>query len=627
MIGLWMRCAGAALVAAVGSAAAGAQTSPITLSVDLTDAPRKVLHATEVMSVSAGPLTLVYPKWIPGEHGPTGPIENMAGFFITANGQPVKWERDKVDMFAYHVTVPQGVTKLEMKIDFLASSSLSGFSAGGSTSENLALLSWNTLLVYPDGTNASDVMFTPSITVPAGWQFGTALDKDGGSGLNTAFKTVSLEQLIDSPVLAGRYFREIALAPEITPKHYLDMAADGPEELALSKDHIADFDRLVRETGALYKSRHYGSYHFLVTLSDEVAHFGLEHHQSSDDRVTANTFIDDREFVLDGLLLPHEFTHSWNGKYRRPAGLATSNYQKPMEGDLLWVYEGLTEYLGDVLAARCGIWTPEQYKQRLSTIAAVYDNRPGRTWRNIQDTATAAQILYDAGGGWDNWRLNVDYYDEGELIWLDVDTTIRKMTNGKKTLDDFVAKFHGYGGDTGPKVVPYTFEDVVAGLNGVVANDWATFLRSRIDSNAYQAPLGGLENGGYKLSYSDKPNGWSEMANAESGTYDFWYSLGLHVGKSGRVSDVLKGGVSDKGGIGPGMQVVAVNGRAFTPDILKAAVRDAKDSGPAVELIVLNTGYYKVVRLDYHGGERYPQLERVSGVPDRMDDILKPEAK
>jgi predicted metalloprotease with PDZ domain len=627
MIGLWMRCAGAAFIAAVGSAAAGAQTAPITLSVDLTDAPRKILHATEVMPVSAGPLTLVYPKWIPGEHGPTGPIENMAGFFITANGQPVKWERDRVDMFAYHVTVPQGVTKLEMKIDFLASSSLSGFSAGGSTSENLALLSWNTLLVYPDGTNASDVMFTPSITVPTGWQFGTALDKDGGSGLNTTFKTVSLEQLVDSPVLAGRYFREIALAPEITPKHYLDMAADGPEELALSKDHIANFDRLVRETGALYKSRHYGSYHFLVTLSDEVAHFGLEHHQSSDDRVTANTFTDDREFVLDGLLLPHEFTHSWNGKYRRPAGLATSNYQKPMEGDLLWVYEGLTEYLGDVLAARCGIWTPEQYKQRLSTIAAEYDNRPGRTWRNIQDTATAAQILYDAGGGWDNWRLNVDYYDEGELIWLDVDTTIRKMTNGKKTLDDFVAKFHGYGGDTGPKVVPYTFEDVVAGLNGVVANDWATFLRSRVDSNAYQAPLGGLENGGYKLTYSDKPNAWSEMANAESGTYDFWYSLGLHVGKSGRVSDVLKGGVSDKGGIGPGMQVVAVNGRAFAPDILKAAVRDAKDSGPAVELIVLNTGYYKVVRLDYHGGERYPQLERVSGVPDRMDDILKPEAK
>ena len=263
------------------------------------------------------------------------------------------------------------------------------------------------------------------------------------------------------------------------------MAADGPEQLNLSKEHIADFDKLVRETGALYKSRHYGSYHFLVTLSDEVAHFGLEHHQSSDDRVMATTFTDDREFVLDGLLLPHEFTHSWNGKYRRPAGLATSNYQKPMEGDLLWVYEGLTEYLGDVLAARCGIWTPDQYKQRLSTIAAEYDNRPGRTWRDIQDTATAAQTLYSTGGGWDNWRLSVDYYDEGELVWLDVDTTIRKMTNGKNTIDDFVAKFHGLGGDTGPKVVPYTFDDVVTDLNSVVANDWATFLRSRLDSNSY----------------------------------------------------------------------------------------------------------------------------------------------
>ena len=622
-----MRCAGAALAVAVGSSVAGAQSAPITLSVDLTDAPRKILHAIEVMPVTAGPLTVVYPKWIPGEHGPTGPIENMTGFFITANGQPLQWERDKVDMFAYHITVPQGVTQLEMKIDFLASSALSGFSAGGSTSENLALLSWNTLLVYPADTDASQVMFTPSVKLPTGWNLGTALDKDGGTGQTSTFKTVSLEQLIDSPVLAGRYFREIPLAPEISPKHYLDMAADGPEQLDLSKEHIADFDKLVRETGALYKSRHYHSYHFLVTLSDEVAHFGLEHHQSSDDRVMATTFTDDREFVLDGLLLPHEFTHSWNGKYRRPAGLATSNYQKPMEGDLLWVYEGLTEYLGDVLAARCGIWSPEQYKQRLSTIAAEYDNRPGRTWRDIQDTATAAQTLYAAGGGWDNWRLSVDYYDEGELIWLDVDTTIRKMTNGKKSIDDFVAKFHGLGGDTAPKVVPYTFEDVVAGLNGVVANDWATFLRSRLDSNSYHAPLGGLENGGYKLTYTDKPNSWSTLEDQQYESFNFWYSIGLHANKAGNIGDVLKGGVSDKAGVGPGMKIVAVNGRAYTPDVLKAAIHDAKDSGPAIELILLNTGYYKVVKLNYHDGERYPLLERVSSVPDRLDDILKPATK
>ncbi len=627
MAGFWNKCAGVALATTVGSLMVGAQTAPITLSVDLTDAPRKILHATEVMPVSAGPLTLVYPKWIPGEHGPTGPIDNMAGFIITANGQPIKWERDKVDMFAYHITVPQGVTQLEMKIDFLATSGTSGFTAGGSTSENLALLSWNTLLVYPADTDATKVMFTPSVKLPVGWNFGTALDKDGGSGQTSTFKTLSLEQLVDSPVLAGRYFREIPLAPEISPKHYLDLAADGPEQLDLSKEHIADFDKLVRETGVLYKSRHYGSYHFLVTLSDEVAHFGLEHHQSSDDRVPATTFTDDREFVLDGLLLPHEFTHSWNGKYRRPAGLATSNYQKPMEGDLLWVYEGLTEYLGDVLAARCGIWTAEQYKQRLSTIAAEYNNRPGRTWRDIQDTATSAQMFYSSGIGWDNWRLNVDYYDEGELLWLDVDTTIRKMTNGKKSIDDFVAKFHGLGGDTGPKVVPYTFDDVVAVLNEVTPNDWATFLRSRLDSHSSQPPMGGIENGGYKLTYTDKPNSWSTLEDQQTESFDFWYSIGFHANKAGNISDVLKGGVSDKAGIGPGMKILAVNGRAYTPDVLKAAIHDAKDSGPAVELIILNTGYYKVVKLDYHDGERYPLLERVSSVPDRLNDILKPAAK
>jgi len=616
-----------------------AQGAPITLSVDLTDAPRKILHATETLPVTAGPLTVVYPKWLPGEHGPTGPIESMAGFFITADGKPVKWERDLVDMYAYHLTVPAGVTKLEMKIDYLASSSTSGYTSAGSTSANLALLSWNTLLVYPENSDASAVMVTPSVEVPSGWKIGTALDRIGKPapetdcelgtvcGTTSKFKTVSLETLVDSPVLAGRYFREVELAPEVTPKHYLDMAADGPEELELSQEHIEDFDKLVRETGALYKSRHYGSYHFLVTLSDEVAHFGLEHHQSSDDRVPARTFVDDQMFVLDGLLLPHEFTHSWNGKYRRPAGLATKNYQDPMKGDLLWVYEGLTEYLGDVLAARSGIWTADQYKDRLATIAAEYDNRPGRTWRDIQDTATSVQMFVDGGGGWDNWRLNVDYYDEGELIWLDVDTTIRKMTNGKKSLNDFVAKFHGLGGDTPPKVVTYTFDDVVAGLNGVVANDWATFLRSRLDSNDAHAPLGGLENGGYRLSYAEKPNAWSTMEESQFGTVDFWYSLGLHVSGSGIVGDVLKGGVSDKEGVGPGMKIVAVNGRAFTPTVLRQAVRDAKGSGAAVQLIVENTGYFKVLTIDYHGGERYPVLKRVTGTPDRVDDIVKPEVK
>jgi predicted metalloprotease with PDZ domain len=619
-----------------GLVAAGAQ-APITLSVDLRDAPKKILHATETIPVQPGAMTLVYPKWIPGEHGPTGPIDNQAGFFITGrgangeSGQKIEWQRDPVEMYSYHITVPAGVTQLEVKMDFLATPNGGNFTAGGSTSANLAVLSWNSLVVYPYSgptMKASDVMVTPSITLPDGWRYGTALELTGAApGDHIGFKTVSLEQLVDSPVLTGRFFREVELAPDVTPKHYLDMAADGPEDLALSQQHIAEFSKLVRETGALYKSRHYGSYHFLVTLSDQVAHFGLEHHQSSDDRVGPTDFISDTKFTLGGLLLPHEFTHSWNGKYRRPAGLATPNYQVPMVGDLLWVYEGLTEYLGDVLAARCGIWTPELYRDRLATIAARYSNRPGRTWRNIEDTARMAQVLYNVGGPYDNWRLDTDFYDEGELIWLDVDTTIRKMTNGKKSINDFTAAFHGLGGNTAPKVVPYTFDDVVAALNGVVANDWAGFLRERIESHSPTPPLGGITNGGYTLVYQDSPNTWTAMEEAESGTISFWYSLGLSVGQQGVIGDVLVGGISDKAGFGPGMKIIAVNGREFAPDVLRAAVREAKGTQAPIEFIVENTGFFKVLKVDYHEGEKYPAFQRVASTPDRMDEILTPMVK
>ena len=609
---------------ALASGAAMAQSAPIAISVDLRDAPKKIVHATETIPVGAGPLTLAFPEWIPGEHMPSGPIDNQAGFFITGNGAAIRWERDPVEVYLYHLTVPAGVTSIEVKTDYLATAS-GGFTAGGSTSENLAVLSWNTVALYPysgPAMKVSDVMITPTVTLPEGWHYGTALEPSGvespGPGSRVGFKTVSLEQLIDSPVLAGRFFREVPLAPEVTPKHYLDIAADGPEDLAISQAHIDNFSKLVRETGALYKSRHYTSYHFLVTLSDQTAHFGLEHHQSSDDRIPPNTFINDENFTRDGDLLPHEFTHSWNGKYRRPAGLATPNYQVPMVGDLLWVYEGLTEYLGDVLATRSGIWTPELFRDRLATIAAIYGNRPGKTWRDLADTARDAQITYKTGSTFSNWRLGTDFYEEGELLWLDVDTTIRTKTNGKKSLNDFIAAFHGLGGNTLPMVVPYTFENVVAALNGVVANDWAAFLRQRLEVLTPDAPLGGVTNGGYKLVYTDKQNEWSAMEGV-----DFWYSLGLHVGASGTVGDVLHFGLSDKAGIGPGMKVIAVNGRAYSVDVLRAAIKDAKTSQEPIELIVENTGFFKVVKLDWHGGERFPALERVQGTPDRMDDILK----
>jgi predicted metalloprotease with PDZ domain len=643
MTTLRMLAGGLLAFAAVSAAAQVSPGADIALSVDLTDAPRKIIHATETMPAVPGPLTLVYPKWIPGEHGPTGPIDDMAGLIITAGGtnsQPclasndptVKWERDKQDMYAFHLTVPANCTSLSIKLDFLATAAPSGFSAGASTNENLAMLSWNTVLLYPEGMDAAVVRVAPSITLPSAWQFGTALHRtnlptDGSQAYSASFEPVSLETLVDSPVLAGKYFKEIALAPEVSPKHFLDMAADGPEDLDLPLAHVENFSRLVREAGALYQSRHYREYHFLVTLSDSVAHFGLEHHESSDDRISAKTFIEDDRFILAGSLLPHEFTHSWNGKYRRPGDLATSNYQKPMEGDLLWVYEGLTNYLGDVLAARSGIWTPEEYRGMLAADAAEFDNWPGGTWRNLQDTATMAQVLYEAGGGWDNWRRGTDFYGEGELVWLDVDTTIRKMTGGKKSLDDFLAKFEGLGGNTAPKVVPYSFDDVVAGLNAVVPNDWAGFLRQRLDTKQPHAPLGGIENGGYKLAYTSKPNLWSEKSDAQNGTVDFWFSLGLRVNAAGTLTDVLKGSPADKAGLGPGMRLVAVNGRGFAPALVRTAIYDAEGDGPEIELIVENSGFYKLMKLDYHGGERYPVLERVTAVPDTLDDIIAPLVK
>jgi predicted metalloprotease with PDZ domain len=597
---------------------------PITLLVDVSDAPRKMLHARLSIPVQPGPLTLVYPKWIPGEHGPTGPIEDLAGLVFTAEGQTLPWQRDDVDMFAFHLKVPPGATLLDCKLDFLATAPPTGFSAGASTGANLAMVSWNEVLLYPVGKPASEIFFEPSIKTPEQWKFATALTQSSSEGTTARFHVVPLNTLVDSPLLAGKFFKEIPLAADVTPKHYLDLVADGPEDLNISDDRVAAFSNLVRETGALYRSRHYNSYHFLVTLSDQVAHFGLEHHQSSDDRVDARTFLDDDLNLLAGSLLPHEFTHSWNGKYRRPAGLVTSDFQHPMKGELLWVYEGLTEYLGDLLAARSGIWSAEQYRSFLAASAAELDHRPGRTWRDLQDTATAAQILYATNDAWDNWRRSVDYYGEGELIWLEVDTTIRKLSAGKKSMNDFCATFLGLGGNTAPKVVPYTFEDIVATLNAIEPHDWAKFLNERLTSKAPHAPLGGITNGGYRIEYTDQPNEFIRAAESKAREVNAWYSLGIVVGVENAITDVLVDSPAYKAGLGPGMKLVAINGRRASDELLRQAIRESKGSTQPIELIVDHDGFIKLIKIEYHDGERYPHMIRVSGTAAFIDDILKP---
>ncbi|HEX4772735.1 MAG TPA: hypothetical protein VH351_18015 [Bryobacteraceae bacterium] len=599
----------------------GDAREPINITVDLTDAPRKLLHAHLQFPVHAGTMTLYYPQWIPGEHGPTGPIENLAGVAFTAAGKTLPWKRDDVHMYALQVTVPDGVTILEARLDYLATADATGFSAGACTTPHLAILNWNLVTLYPAGTAANEITFRPSIKLPEGWHFGTALTEKVTEGTSIRFQPVTLETLIDSPVLAGQHFRHIELAPEVQPKHYLDIAADEAEDLAITNEQIAGFSALVRQAGALFRSRHYNSYHFLLTLSDSVAHFGLEHHQSSDDRADARMLIDGDFSNAD--LLPHEFVHSWNGKYRRPSGLMTSDYQQPMKGDLLWVYEGLTQYLGDVLATRSGLWTAEQFREYLAQSAAEQDHRPGRTWRSLEDTAKSAQISYADSESWDNWRRSTDFYPEGELLWLDVDTLLRKLSDGRKSLNDFCALFYGPSGDQGPEVLPYTLEDVVTALGSVQTYDWAGFLRGRLEAHGPHAPLAGIQQGGYKLEYNGDMNDYIRASDGRSGV-NAWYSLGLTITSDGTVRDVLMDSLAYRAGLGPGMKIVAVNGLRATDAVLRAAIGETKTSKAALQFIVQNDDTFRVLSIDSHAGQRYPHLARVAGEPDRLAEILKP---
>jgi len=603
--------------------AAQAPSAPIKVVIDATHAPQKILHAQLEIPVNPGPVTLVYPKWIPGEHGPTGPVVDMTGLVFTANGQRLTWRRDLDDMYTFHLTVPAGTTTLQAKLDAVLPAPPEGFSSGASATANLDMLSWNQLVLYQPGRHTDDIMFSASLKIPDGWHYGTALPVENEGNGQISFRNVSLTMLVDSPVLMGRFFRRIPLTPEGPIQHYIDMVSDSNAALQMPPEVINEYKHLIAETGALYTARHYNEYHFLLTLSDKTAHFGLEHHQSRDDRVGERTMIDDDERMLAGSLLPHEMTHSWNGKYRRPKGLATSDYQQPMEGDLLWVYEGLTQYLGDILAARSGLWNKQQFLDEAAETAAMLDHTTGRAWRPLQDTADAAQILYGAAPQFENWRRSVDYYPEGFLIWLEADTVIRQKTNGQKSMNDFCHLFHG-GGNTPPMVKPYTFDDVVNTLNQVVPNYWAKFLRDRLDTYGPGAPLGGITNGGWKLVYDENPSDFTKAMEKSRHNVDARFSIGLSLDDKGGITDVILNSPAWNAGIAPGMELAAVNGRRFTADALREALQNGKGNGPNLELMVINGDFYKTYTLNYHDGEKYAHLVRDESKPDILSDIIKP---
>jgi predicted metalloprotease with PDZ domain len=593
----------------------------IAVSVDASEAPRKIFHAQLTIPATPGTLTLYYPQWIPGEHGPTGPIQDLAGLKFTANGQTLKWRRDLLDGWKFHIEVPAGATEVHASLDFISPTGKDEgiFTGGESATDKMTVLSWNTVLLYPAGWTSDELTYQASLRLPDGWKFGTPLPVASQSGAELKFNPVSLSMLVDSPVIAGEYLRVVPLGEN--PRQEMDIAADSPADLDAPQDELDHYKTLTDQAFKLFGARHFRDYHFLYSLSNNVAHFGLEHHESNDSRTFERSMVDPYPRLLAAGLLPHEYVHSWNGKYRRPADLTTSDYEKPMQDDLLWVYEGLTSYLGDTLSARSGLRAPDQFRDNLAMLAARLDHVPGRTWRNLQDTADGVPSMQGAPGAWESWRRTVDYYDEDVLNWLWVDTIIREQTHGQKSMDDFCHLFHG--GQSGPpEVKTYTFDDVVSTLNQVAPYDWRGFWTERLTNHGPGAPLTGIERSGWKLVYDETP---SELVKAfweERNTVNAEYSIGLSLDRDGKIVDTVEGMPAAKAGIGPGMRVVAVNGHRFSTDNLNSALKIGKNSAAPLELLVENTDYYTTYKLDYHGGERYPHLVRDESKADVLSEII-----
>ncbi len=614
--------------------APAAHTAPIALHVDLRDVTQKIFHVQMSLPVEPGALTLDYPKWIPGEHSPSGPVGNVAGLRITAGGESLPWRRDLDDMYAIHLQVPERARSLDVAFDFLSPTGGGRFGQSVSVTEDLVALEWNQVLFYPAGRPAKEIHLQATVELPAGWRYATALETASSSGGEVRFQATSLAELVDSPLVTGANFREIELAGPPARPVVLDMVADAPQELEITDEQTEELRALVEQAKLLFGAEHYDHYRFLLILSDQSGHFGLEHHRSSDDRTWARFLTDPDSFLASAGLLPHEYVHSWNGKFRRPADLWTPDFNRvPMRDDLLWVYEGLTTYWGDVLTARSGLRNAGEYRDALAASAAEMDHRAGRVWRPLQDTADEAQVLYYTSGAWQSWRRGTDFYPEGELIWLDADTKIRELSGGGKSLDDFARLFYGID-DGSWTTKTYTFDDVVAALGQVQPFDWQTFLRERLDAKGEHAPLDGIARGGYRLVYTATPSEYQTANETRRKRIDLEDSIGLTVSTDpkdrGEIEDVLWQGPAFAAGVAPGMHLVAVDGRAFSAEGLKAAVEAARSDredppGPKpLELLVEDQDVYRTLRIDYHGGLRYPHLERRAEAPALLDEIVAP---
>lgn len=593
----------------------------ILLDVDATNLDQKIFKVHERIPVKAGRLTLLYPQWLPGTHSPTGPINLLAGLTLTVNGKPLEWKRDTVEVFAFHVDVPANVPFIDADYQFLSPIEMS--QGRITATPEIIGVQWNTVVLYPAGHYARDINFKPSVTLPAGWKFGTALELDKQVGAQAQFKQINLDDLVDSPMFAGKYFKRVDLDPGAKVPVFLNLVADNLASLEATPAQIDAHRALVQQAYKLYGSYHYAHYDFLLALSDEFTGIGLEHHQSSENGVKANYFTEwDKAWTARGLL-PHEYTHSWNGKFRRPADLWTPNFNGPMQDSLLWVYEGQTQYWGEVLSARSGLETADQIRDQIAGIAAFYDHQNGRTWRNLQDTTNAPIVSYRGPMSWSSWQRGAEYYRESELVWLDADTKIRELSNDTKSLNDFARAF--FGVEDGRHVaLTYVFDDVVKTLNGIQPYDWASFLRARLDGHDKSAPKDGLKRGGWDLIYTDQRNDYIKNVEDQRHTADFNYSLGFSIGKEGHVDSVEWDSLAFKKGMTAGATLVAVNGRSYKAESLKEAITTAKTGKQTIELLLKKDDRYRTVSFDYHEGLKYPHLVRIEGTPDRLGAILQP---
>jgi len=602
----------------------------LTLKVDLTDLDRRVLGVHESIPVKPGPLTLLYPEWLPGNHAPRGPIDGLAGLIITAGGHPVEWVRDAVNVYAFHVQVPAGVSRLDLEFEF--ASPLVRDQGRTVVTPDMVGLQWNTVVLYPAGFYASRITVAASVTLPEGWEFAGALEVESRHAAAVRFKPATLEMLVDSPLFAGRYFKSLDLDPGARNPVHLNVFADNAESLEVRPQQLAAHHKLVQETYALLGAPHYDRYEFLLALSDHFGDIGLEHHRSSENRRPPGYFVEWDKVGAGRDLLPHEFSHSWNGKYRRPAGLATPDFNAPMRNSLLWVYEGLTNYFGAVLAARSGLWSEEFGRQAWASLAANMDyNRAGRAWRALQDTTEQPIITARRPLSWLSWQRTEDYYTEGELLWLDIDTRIRDLTHDRRSLDDFAhAFFAGPAASSAPPgsllgPVTYTFADVVQALKNVAPFDWEKYLTERLYGHGPGAPLDGITRGGWKLVFTETPPEYIRSLEDQRRAIDFTYSLGFAVSAlTAQLTEVRWGGPAYEVGLTMGTALIAVNGREYRAERLKTAITLAKLNKQPIELLVKNLDRYKTVRIPYFEGLKYPQLQRLEKTPDRLAAILKP---